>query len=159
MKIQQLHKGIASDSNSICLWHESEDINKEKGYFQKFQLIPILHLEVVHDYVHWHCSIDSCFKLILIDENLCENCSYITENDFCLIPLRKCASWRRATNRCQKFKFWNFESALYIYFIDRSFWMFLGNSSVTSVLWPSWMFVAFINMVNFARTLVQLDPS
>ena len=26
-----------------------------------------------HDYVHWHYSIDSCVKLILIDENLCEN--------------------------------------------------------------------------------------
>ena len=33
-------KGIASDSNNIFLWHESEDINK-KSLFPKFQLIPI----------------------------------------------------------------------------------------------------------------------
>ena len=26
--------------------------------FPKFQLILILHLQVMHDHVHWHCSID-----------------------------------------------------------------------------------------------------
>ena len=38
----------------------------EKAYFQKFQLIPILRLQVKHDYVHWHCSIDDCVELSLI---------------------------------------------------------------------------------------------
>ena len=35
-------------------------------------------------------------------------------NDCCLIPLEKCASWRRATNRCKNFKFLNlWEHPLY----------------------------------------------
>ena len=50
----------------------------KKKLFLKFQLIPILHLQVMHDYVHWHCSIDYCVKLILINKNLCENCFYFT---------------------------------------------------------------------------------
>ena len=29
-------------------------------------------------------------------------------SNFSLIPLRKCASYRRATKRCKKFKFWQF---------------------------------------------------
>ena len=51
--------GIVSDSNNIFLQHESEDINT-KRLFPKFQLMPILRLQVMHDYVHWHCSIDFC---------------------------------------------------------------------------------------------------
>ena len=43
-------KGIVSDSNNIILWHESEDINK-KSLFPKFQLLPILRFQVMHDYV------------------------------------------------------------------------------------------------------------
>ena len=43
-------KGIVSDSSNIFLWHESEDINK-KCLFPKFQLIPILRFQVMHDYV------------------------------------------------------------------------------------------------------------
>ena len=36
-------------------------------------------------------------------------------NDFCLIPLGKCASWRKATNRCKKKSdFEIFESALFM---------------------------------------------
>ena len=30
---------------------------KKKRLLPKFQLIPILRLQVMHDYVHWHCSI------------------------------------------------------------------------------------------------------
>ena len=29
---------------------------QQKSLFPKFQLIPILHFQVMHDYVHWHCS-------------------------------------------------------------------------------------------------------
>ena len=36
----------------------------------------------MHNYVHWHCSIDYCVKLILIDENLCENYLYFTQKWF-----------------------------------------------------------------------------
>ena len=43
-------KGIVSDSSKIILWHESEDINK-KSLFPKFQLLPILRFQVMHDYV------------------------------------------------------------------------------------------------------------
>ena len=48
--VQKKLKGIFSDSNNIFLWHKSEDINK-KSLFPKFQLIPILPFQVLHDYV------------------------------------------------------------------------------------------------------------
>ena len=71
----------------IFLWHESEDINM-KSLFRKFQLIPILRLQVKHDsccvsLLHWLY----CVKLSLIDETFCENCSHFILNDFSLIPL------------------------------------------------------------------------
>ena len=50
-------KGIFSDSNNIFLWYESEDINK-KSLFPKFQLIPILRCQVMHDYVYFIAPID-----------------------------------------------------------------------------------------------------
>ena len=59
-------KGIFSDSYNIILWHESEDINK-KRLFPKLQLIPILCLQVVHDYV---CFIALLCWIIIIDNDL-----------------------------------------------------------------------------------------
>ena len=56
-----LFKGIFSDSNNIFLWHESEDIN-EKSLNPKFQLIPILRFQVMHDYVCFIAPIDYCVK-------------------------------------------------------------------------------------------------
>ena len=50
-------KGIFNDSNNIFLWHESENINN-KILFPKFQLIPILRFQVVHDYVCFVAPID-----------------------------------------------------------------------------------------------------
>ena len=38
-------------------------------------------LTSVHDYVHWHCSID---YLIFNNENLCENCFHFTLKRFLL---------------------------------------------------------------------------
>ena len=49
-----------------------------KRLFPKFQLIPILRLQVTHDYVHWHCSTDYCVELILVNKILCENCFYLS---------------------------------------------------------------------------------
>ena len=48
--------------------------------------IPILLLQAMDDYVHWHCSImiDYCVKLSLVDETLCENCSHFTLKRFLL---------------------------------------------------------------------------
>ena len=54
-------KGIFSDSNIIFLWHESEDMNK-KSLNPKFQLIPILRFQVMHDYVCFIAPIDYCVK-------------------------------------------------------------------------------------------------
>ena len=53
----QLVKGIVSDSNNIILWNESEEINK-KILFPKFQLIPILRFQVMHDNVWFIAPID-----------------------------------------------------------------------------------------------------
>ena len=54
---------VFSDFNNIFLWHGSEDINK-KAYqvFPKFQLIPILHFQVMHDYVCFIAPIDYCVE-------------------------------------------------------------------------------------------------
>ena len=52
-------KGIFSDSNNIFLWHESEDKNKQT-LLPKFQLIPILSFQVIHDYVCFIAPIDYC---------------------------------------------------------------------------------------------------
>ena len=57
----KFEKGIFSDFNKIFLWHESEDINK-KSLFPKFQLIPILHFQVMHDYVCLISPIDYCVE-------------------------------------------------------------------------------------------------
>ena len=54
-------KGIVSDSNNNFLLQQLED-NDEKRLFPKFQFIPIFRLQVMHDYVHWYCSIDYCVK-------------------------------------------------------------------------------------------------
>ena len=35
-------------------------------------MIPILHLQVMHDYVYWHCSIDFCVKSSLVYKTLCK---------------------------------------------------------------------------------------
>ena len=37
---QSCVKGILTDSNNIFLWHDSEDINKKKLYFQIFSWLP-----------------------------------------------------------------------------------------------------------------------
>ena len=50
-------KGIVSDSNNIILWHVSEGINR-KSLFPKFQVIPILRFQVMHDYVWFIAPID-----------------------------------------------------------------------------------------------------
>ena len=63
-------KGIVSDSYNTCFRHKSEDIN-QKRVFSKFQFILIFRVQVMHAYVHWHCSIDYSVKLILGHENLC----------------------------------------------------------------------------------------
>ena len=53
--------GIVSDFNNIFLWHESEDI-KKKILFPKFQLIPILRFQVMHDYVCFIAPTDYCVE-------------------------------------------------------------------------------------------------
>ena len=57
IKYKEFIKGIFSDSNNIFLWYESADI-KKKSLFPKFQLIPILRFQVMHDYVYFIAPID-----------------------------------------------------------------------------------------------------
>ena len=62
-------------------------ISRTKRLFPKFQLIQVLRLQVMHDYVHWHN---------LLRRLLCENCSISNWNGFCLIViLGRCASSRQ----------------------------------------------------------------
>ena len=85
---------IASESN--IFYDTNQKILQKKGF-----IFPrILHLQVMHDYVHWYCSLDCCVKLRnLISEKLYENCFISQWNDFCWNSFGKCASWRRAKNR------------------------------------------------------------
>ena len=58
------------------------------------------------------CSIDYCVRLS--STRMYVKIAFISHwNDFCLIPLGKCASWR-ATNRCKKFNFEILVSPLYM---------------------------------------------
>ena len=61
--------GIVSDFNIVFLTLSFYDTDqkilkkkKKKMLFPKFQLIPILHLQVMHDLVHWHCPKDYWVK-------------------------------------------------------------------------------------------------
>ena len=49
------------------------DINQtiltELKLFPKFQFIVNFRVQIMHDYVHWHCSTDYCIKLILRKKN------------------------------------------------------------------------------------------
>ena len=56
-----IFKEVFSNSNNIILLHESEDVNKN-SLFPKFQLIPILRFQVMHDYVCFIAPIDHCVK-------------------------------------------------------------------------------------------------
>ena len=64
----------------------------------------------MYDCVHWHCYIDYCVKLILVDKNLLGKLLlFHTENNCCWIPLGKHTCLRKAANRCEQFKlgiFW-----------------------------------------------------
>ena len=44
-------KGIFSDSNSVCLKHESEDVNKKK-IISKSSIDSNLHSQVMNNHVH-----------------------------------------------------------------------------------------------------------
>ena len=41
----------------------NQKIEKKKSLLPKFKLILYLHLQVMHNYVHWHCSMDYCVEL------------------------------------------------------------------------------------------------
>ena len=47
---------------------------QKKSLNPKFQLIPILRFQVMHDYVCFTAPIDYCVKEILVYETFCENC-------------------------------------------------------------------------------------
>ena len=49
---------------------------KQKSLYPKFQLIPILRFQIMHDYVCFIVPIDYCVEKSLMYETLCENCSH-----------------------------------------------------------------------------------
>ena len=63
---------------------------KKKRLFPKFQLIPSLCLQVMHDYVHWYCFTEYLVKSILVILLMGINVKTSVNshwNQFCLIPL------------------------------------------------------------------------
>ena len=120
-------KEVFSDS-SIILWQESKDINKKK-LLPKFQLIPVLRLKVMHDYVHWHCSIDYCVRLVVIDEDLSGNCFYVTLKRFQLNSFGKMCFLEKSYKQIQKIQIltflrassiWNPGACLRFYVLKRT---------------------------------------
>ena len=76
--IKLIFKGIVNDFISIFfMTYKSKDINT-KRLFPKNKLIPILRLQLMHDYLHWYGSIDYCVKLRLVDETLCKKMALIS---------------------------------------------------------------------------------
>ena len=106
-----LVKGIVSDSNNN-IFHDMNQMIPTKKKEKKNHLI---HLQVMHDYVHWYFSIDYCVRLILVNGALHENWFISHWNNFCLISLGKCASWTRAIQiDAKNLNFEIFESTLYM---------------------------------------------
>ena len=104
-------KGLFHDSNNIILWHDSKDINK-KSLLQKFELILILCLQVMHNYVWFITPIDCCVELIILDKTFCENCSHFIKKWFqpnsfaeiCFLEER----YKKMQNKKKKRKDWKF---------------------------------------------------
>ena len=46
----------------------NQNIFFKKKLFPQFLLIAILHFQVMHNYIHWHCPIDYHIELILVDQ-------------------------------------------------------------------------------------------
>ena len=152
---------IGSMVSNNSFYDMNQKILTKKWLFPNFQLIPILHLQVMHDNGHWHCSIDYCVKLILVDETLCENCFISHWNDFCFIPLGKCDSWRTATNRWKKIQILNILRAPSIMLYMKSgsmpfkfnhllkaiemFYLLKKSLVVTTILPPSFPLLVWIN--------------
>ena len=77
--------------------------------------------------MHWRYPIDYSVKLSLIDKTLYKKMALISlGNDFCLIPLGKCALWRRVTNGCKK------NSIIEIFDIKS------GSMPLTAHNWQKW---------------------
>ena len=56
----------------------NKKIQTKKNLFPKFKLIPILHFQVMHDYVCFIAPIDYCVELSLVAETFRGNCSHFT---------------------------------------------------------------------------------
>ena len=113
-----------------------------KGVFSKISVD-------LNDYVLRHCSIGYRVKLILVNENLCENCFYFTLKWFLLfIPLENLLPGGQLP-RCKKFKFWNFLRANSVWNLG----IFWG--------WPFHAFLAFHHLPNiiFVCTVVFSSSS
>ena len=81
-KQKKLIPKISVDSKFTFTKKLVPSLRLQKSWFPKFQLISNLCLQVMHDYIVFHCSTDYCVKLNLVDENLCENCSHFILNWF-----------------------------------------------------------------------------
>ena len=93
-------KGIFSDSINIFLCRTWIRRHQQKSLFPKFQLISILPSQVMHDYAVFHCSVR--YVLLKLSARIDVKTSHW--NDFSLIPLGKCVSWRRTIQIDEKKK-------------------------------------------------------
>ena len=66
---------VFSDSSSIILWHELEDMNK-KVYLQNFSWFQFYVSKLCMIYMCFIAPIDYCIKLSLVYETFCKICSH-----------------------------------------------------------------------------------
>ena len=105
-------KGIVSDSDNIFLGHEWEDI--KKGVISKISVDANLKFYKLRMIRCIDIAPQTTVLNLVSSTRLYVKKNVSHWNEFCLIPLRKCAFWRRATNGSKKLKFWNFwECPLY----------------------------------------------
>ena len=92
--------GIFSDPNNIFIWIRRY---KQKKPISKISVDSNFMLQVMHDDVVFHCSIDHCVELSLVDETLCENCSHFTLKWFQLDSFQECF-FKENYKKMQKFQ-------------------------------------------------------
>ena len=62
-----IQKILATVKQTNKVMNKQTNKTKQKRLFPKFQLIPILRLQVMHDHVHWHnLCIGSTITLMII---------------------------------------------------------------------------------------------
>ena len=128
--LQSVIKQTVSDSNNIFFITYQKILTKKVT--GKISDDSNLGLQVMNNYVHWHCSTDYCVKLNPVNETSSENCSYFKQKWFLLIFFGEMSFLEESYKKMQKnSNFEIYESVLYMKFESMPF----NFSSTVSMIW------------------------